>query len=352
MAESPLVARTSPVSVWTGRELVVWSGLPATSDECVTDAGGGSLCGEPAVFDGAAYDPSTDRWRMIARGPVPAAGAPTQVIPQGVWTGTEMVVWGGWGDPIAAAYEPATDTWRDLPPGPLSAREQHAVVAWDGRVVVLGGREPLGPGELAPRLDGAVLDPASGKWTMLPELPAGDPFMAPGIVAATVADGRLFAVRAVTTDAYVLDPGSTAWNPLGSAGVNGFLEPVGVAGGQWLFVGSGDEGTTTAAAFDLVNGTWRQIAAPAGVSTLGLMGADAGTRVVAVAARWSHEPDPPLALAWDPTSDTWSELATPSLEHRFGAAVGWTGNELLVWGGANTGGLGGPSYADGAALGI
>jgi hypothetical protein len=92
--------------------------------------------------------------------------------------------------------------------------------------------------------------------------------------------------------------------------------------------------------------------APDGVSTLGLMGADAGTRVVAVAARWSHEPDPPLALAWDPSSDTWSELATPSLAHRFGAAVAWTGTELLIWGGANTGGLGGPSHADGAALSI
>ncbi len=42
--------------------------------------------------------------------------APTQVIPVGVWTGSELVVWGGWGSPIAAAYDPVTDRWRDLPP--------------------------------------------------------------------------------------------------------------------------------------------------------------------------------------------------------------------------------------------
>ena len=50
----------------------------------------------------AAYDPVTDTWRTIADGPVPAHGAPTQPIPQGAWTGSEFVVWGGWGDPIAA----------------------------------------------------------------------------------------------------------------------------------------------------------------------------------------------------------------------------------------------------------
>ena len=80
------------------------------------------------------------------------------------------------------------------------------------------------------------------------------------------------------------------------------------------------------------------------------MGADDGHQVVAVAARWSHDTAPPLALAWDPDSDSWTELATPPLAHRVGAAVVSTGSELLVWGGADTGGLGGPSHADGAAL--
>ena len=126
-------------------------------------------------------------------------------------------------------------------------------------MAVIGGREPLGPVEMAPRLDGAVVDPATSEWTLLPDLPAGDPFMAPGMVAATVADGRLFVVRRVTADAYVLDPGSTEWRPVGSAGVDGFLEPVGVADGHWLFVGSGEEGSTVAAVFELATETWREI---------------------------------------------------------------------------------------------
>ena len=126
MAPSPLGPRSAPVSAWTGTELLVWSGIPSTSDACGTDEGGGPLCGEPAVFDGAAYNPATDTWRTIAEGPVPAGGAPTQVIPEGVWTGSELVVWGGWASPIAAAYDPVTDRWRDLPPGPLADRQGQA----------------------------------------------------------------------------------------------------------------------------------------------------------------------------------------------------------------------------------
>jgi hypothetical protein len=318
---------------------------------CGTDEGGGPLCGEPAVFDGAAYSPATDSWRTIADGPVPAAGAPTQVIPEGVWTGSELVVWGGWGSPIAAAYDPVTDRWRDLPPGPLADRQGQAVVVWDGRVAVLGGPQPLGPGELDPRLDGALLDPSTGEWSSLPDLPAGDPMMAPGLVSATVADGRLFVVARVSADAYVLDPGATEWRNLGAAEIDGFLDPVGVAAGRWLFAttGSPDRPITSAAVLDLTSGQWTGTADPP-VVTSGYLSAGGGDRVLAVAAQWAHDTSPPSAMSWDPATDTWTELPPPPLAHRVDAAAAFTGNELLVWGGASTSGFGGPSYADGAVF--
>jgi hypothetical protein len=358
MAPSPLGPRSAPVSAWTGSELLVWSGIPSRSDACEMGEGGG-LCGEPAVFDGAAYSPATDTWRTMADGPVPAAGAPTQVIPAGVWAGSELVVWGGWGSPMAAAYDPVTDRWRDLPPGPLADRQGQAMVVWDGRVGVLGGQQPFGDYESEQRLDGALLDPSTGEWSSLPDLPADDPMMAPGLVSATVADGRLFVVARATcaecgytstADAYVLDPGATEWRSLGAAEIDGFLDPVGVAAGRWLFATNGwERPTTSAAVLDLTSGQWTGTADPPVVAA-GYLSAGADDRVLAMAGQVAHNTSPPSAMSWDPATDTWAELPPPPLAHRLDAAVAWTGTELLVWGGASATGSGGPSHADGAVF--
>lgn len=144
---SPLSARLDPSAVWTGRELIVW---------------GGTLGRQP-LADGAAYDPSTRTWRMLAAAPIPARGRHVAV-----WTGTEMVVAGGVGGPDGqepdrfetAAYDPATDTWRALPPLPADRQlSEAAVVA--GRVVLAGSSRHGGPATLL------VLDPAASAWEVI-----------------------------------------------------------------------------------------------------------------------------------------------------------------------------------------
>ena len=60
MATAPIEPRLAPSSVWTGTELLVWGGVTSSGD---------------SLSDGAAYDPGTDTWRMIAPRPVDAAGS-------------------------------------------------------------------------------------------------------------------------------------------------------------------------------------------------------------------------------------------------------------------------------------
>ena len=57
--------------------------------------------------DGARYDPETDSWT-----PTTLEGAPSPRTTQGVWTGSEMIVWGGEFDSSGGRYDPATDSWR------------------------------------------------------------------------------------------------------------------------------------------------------------------------------------------------------------------------------------------------
>jgi len=61
-----------------------------------------------------------------------------------VWTGTELIVWGGYGDTYlntGGRYDPATDTWvATTVSGAPSARRQHTAV-WTGReLIVWAGR--------------------------------------------------------------------------------------------------------------------------------------------------------------------------------------------------------------------
>lgn len=104
---------------------------------------GGGNPGDQTVVSGAAYDPVSDTWRMIADAPLGLN------LASGMWTGREMLVFGSLLDDrniantkssVGAAYDPATDTWRELPPSDLSPQATSAVwvadrmVAWDYEV--------------------------------------------------------------------------------------------------------------------------------------------------------------------------------------------------------------------------
>jgi hypothetical protein len=86
-------ARSNPHAAWTGSRLLVWSG-----------AAPGPL-GYPGeiVGDGALFDPATDGWT-----PVSTAGAASSLQrgAASVWTGSELIVWGGEGAAVGARFTP------------------------------------------------------------------------------------------------------------------------------------------------------------------------------------------------------------------------------------------------------
>lgn len=56
---------------------------------------------------GGRYDPSTDSWSTTTTDNAPSVPRSTHTA---VWTGTEMIIWGG-GDATGARYNPMTDSW-------------------------------------------------------------------------------------------------------------------------------------------------------------------------------------------------------------------------------------------------
>src|SRR6185295_9718168 len=154
------IQRVDHTAVWSGSEMIVW---------------GGDVNDPANVFNnsGGRYDPLTDHWVATA-----SAGAPSSRFDHSaVWTGGEMIIWGG-GDltgallSTGARYRPATDTWTPTatagaPPG----RAGHTAVWTGSDMIVWGGAAPSFVGGLN---DGGTYSPSRDTWTATPTAGAPD----------------------------------------------------------------------------------------------------------------------------------------------------------------------------------
>jgi len=155
MPDAPLAPRSDTAFAWTGRELVVWGGMS------------GDCCVPSSMFfaDGAAYDPSTERWRTLPPAPIEARA------PFSVWTGSELLIWGNadrhtrYRD--GAAYDPSTDRWRRIADAPTDITDGAAV--WTGEEMVVFGASLHG-GNLPETQTaiGIAYDPQSDRWREIP----------------------------------------------------------------------------------------------------------------------------------------------------------------------------------------
>jgi len=328
VAAPPIPPAGGMATVWTGHQLVAWGG----------GAGGGGNW--QASEDGIAYDPGADRWEVLPRAPVPGRIGATAV-----WSGREVLFWGGQSDPTSAradgaAYDPAAHRWRTLPPAPIGGRTQHQAV-WTGREMLVWG----GYGRCCP-IDSvihdpaaAAYDPATNRWRRIADVPppwSGDD----GFAATTAAGGRPLiwrrghlAVYDDATDAWREVPGTA---PAPEAPLTGPGRPaatttdplaLATAAGPEIFTWTGAGGNRLAGlAYRPSDHTWRRIAAFDG--QFGAQLAPAGTDRLYAAAGQSAR-----VLEYRIADDRWTELPLAPVPTRSGAVLAWTGSELLYWGG-------------------
>jgi hypothetical protein len=148
--------RGSAAVVWTGDEVVVWGGSITNPDP---DRGVRWL----SLRDGYAYNPATNRWRSVPAAPIGASGS------IGVWTGQQVLVWGGtstrnqgaeeYAQTQGASWDPRTGDWALIPQAPLTELDHFlATGAWTGRELVVVTRTG----------EGAAYNPASESWRAIP----------------------------------------------------------------------------------------------------------------------------------------------------------------------------------------
>ena len=274
----------------TTRHATVWTG----SEMIVW----GGVSENLAPYDaGWRYDPLTDTWNRISK-----IGDPSPVAyPTAVWTGSRMLVWGATG---GGRYDPVTDTWSGMSTVDAPSPRQLHTAVWTGTYMLVWGGIPLpGSGVLG---DGARYDPSTNTWS--PISPADAP---------TARRNH----TAVWTGSRLLIWGGSQGGPSGT-----------------------DTVLNTGASYDPANNTWTPLpTAGAPVARTLHSAVWTGTVMVVWGGENQQGIDQRTGGRYDPGTEQWTATTTVGAPpERLSASALWTGNRMLIWGGCcnfNTGAL-------------
>ncbi len=139
-------------AVSTGSKMIVWGGA-------------GDVGFTSNLNTGGVYDPLSNAWSATSTSGAPS-GRSGHVA---VWTGSKMIVWGGWGDggvglSSGGVFDPATNSWSPTATAGAPSPRGNAVAVWTGsRMLVWGGENDA----LVALDGGGSYDPATNTWTAI-----------------------------------------------------------------------------------------------------------------------------------------------------------------------------------------
>ncbi len=320
-------------------------------------SGGAGGSGGSGPFVGSPTDPGAGPARPKGWRKLPTAPLRSRHGASAVWTGREMIVWGGawragnasiWLDD-GAAYDPAGDKWRRIANSPLEPRSD-AVIAWTGKAVLIWGGQKQGSetGFGDEWDDGALYDPAKGTWKPMADWPLSHRYGTRAVWTGTrlVVWGGASAEAGEDppplADGAAFDPGDDKWTKMPAGPLAGRIAPLGAARGNDALLawgpGPAEDGKRVAlsdsAVYDPEHKQWSPAAAvpppPNDAWCLdppGCVGVDTGKRVVFAGQ----------GLAWDPAANRWAPIAPGPYADPYlgGKATAWTGSRVMLWGGGN-----------------
>jgi N-acetylneuraminic acid mutarotase len=286
-------ARTEHTAVWTGSEMIIW---------------GGGYIGSSWVYlnDGGRYNPAANSWMAL-----PISGAPTARQDQtAVWTGSEMIVWGGYNGGYldnGGRYNPTANNWTAVQTNGAPTRRYYHTAVWTGSEMIIWG----GQGNSIFLGDGARYNPAADTWTP---------------VTSNGAPAGRYDHTAVWTGSEMIIWGGSYPNGTNFTYCNdgGRYNPI---ADSWTALP-----TTGAPA-----GRQQHKAVWTGNEMIIWGGCDGSTNI------YCNE-----GGRYNPAADSWTAVATNGAPAgRFWRTAVWTGSEVIVWGGSYWNGTGNTYVNDG-----
>ncbi len=306
---------------------VVWTG-----EEMIVWGGEADELGRELFSDGAAFNPESGTWRMLSESPLDP-----RRYHMVAWTGGEMIVVGGVGEDNriagrwhSAAYRPQSDTWRLIAFPPISVGAPSGTEMAGFLSSVWTGEELIVWNVLLDLL--AAYDPEEDRWHSLPATGLG---VTSGVLRWNRESLYAFARKVndypAPDELLVIRLAGNEWKPLPPVDFSTDNYRVGVvphltawAGDRFLAWSDSGRGGRTMA-FDPVAGTWSETDRIPSPSCEG-QGEPISAEGVVFAFGWCG---PNLGML-DIETQTWSEAAvggSPTARYTV-----WTGHQLINWG--------------------
>lgn len=330
---------------WTGDEMIVWGGFT----------------GAAVLGNGGRYDPVADSWTAITMSGAPAGRRNMAAV----WTGDEVIVWGGGNSnstvtyDTGGRYDPDTDSWAaTAAEGALSERQSHTAVWTGAEMIVWGGYSSVQAGYLN---SGGRYDPASDSWSATTATDAPTIRSAHAAVwsgTEMIIWGGYGGSNLNTGGRY--DPVTDGWTATATLSAPpGRYNVTGVWTGTEMIVWGGWNSSValnSGGRYDPGTDSWAATSgngAPA--ARLAHTAVWTGTEMVV----WGGLAGTPTNTGgrYDPVGDTWTTTTTSGApSSRWAATAEWTGTEIAVWGGndgiseVDTGGCYNPSMDDWVAI--
>jgi N-acetylneuraminic acid mutarotase len=343
-------------AVWTGSEMIVWGGYfydgsghylntggrynPSTDSWTATSTTNvptgryshtavwtgtemvvwGGTDFQSYFNTGGRYNPSSDSWALTSTINAPSGRASHTAV----WTGSEMIVWGGGFSNTGARYNPGTDNWVSTSTvNAPSVRGAHSAIWTGSEMIVWGGRDPGGSNEFL--TNGGRYNPGTDSWiTMSDEAPsARSNHTAVWTGSEMIVWGGQFGYRSYLNSGGRYTPSIDNWSATST--------------------------TDAPSARDLHTAIWTgtEMIVWGGNEFGFALNTGARNNTQSAPSTPTPTPTPPIPATggrYDPGTDTWTATSTinaPSVRWRHTAV--WTGSEMIVWGGSWTD-MVGPHY--------
>jgi N-acetylneuraminic acid mutarotase len=319
-------ARERHTAVWTGTEMIVW---------------GGSCSGVSCWFNtGGRYSPAGNSWLYTSLTNAPSARSDHSAV----WTGTEMIVWGGFGNGIdlGGRYNPANNSWAAInstdPDTPV-ARWDHAAI-WTGSKMIIWGGAIDTATETA---TGGMYDPSNDSWVATEITLPDTPTEREGHTAVWTGSEMIIWGGLGSNTGGRYNPGNDTWL---ATKINGSNTPTGRSyhtavwtGTEMIVWGGNKRGSiNTGEKYDPVTDTWMatdtadpDTPAPRQDHTAVWTGSE-----MIVWGGWeSRYPyDHPDGARYDPATNSWQPMSpNGALSSLYNHTAVWTGSEMILWGG-------------------